>query len=105
MTEALIQVVTTLDTEQDAQKLGAKLVEQRLAACAQISGPIQSIYPWQGEICNDPEWRLTLKSRQSLYKKLERTLKDLHPYDEPQIVALPIVEVSSGYRDWLIENT
>lgn len=105
MTEALIQVVTTLETQADAKALGSKLVAQQLAACAQVSGPIDSIYPWKGEICQDTEWRLTLKSRQSLYKKLERLLSELHPYEEPQIIALPLVEVAEGYRKWLIENT
>ncbi|MDT8447970.1 MAG: divalent-cation tolerance protein CutA [bacterium] len=105
MDPALIQVVSTLASEAEALELGRKLVEERLAACAQVSGPITSIYSWKGKLQQETEWKLTLKSRQSLYGQIERRLAQLHPFDEPQILALPLVEASLGYRNWLLSLT
>jgi periplasmic divalent cation tolerance protein len=99
-----IQVTTTAETEADAQTIANAIVEKRLAACAQIFGPITSTYWWQGKIEIAEEWLCVIKSKEALYEKLERAIQEIHPYKEPEIIALPIIEGSKGYLDWLNEN-
>ncbi len=97
----IIQVVTTTATRDDVERIGRVLVERRLAACAQIDGPITSIYRWQGAIETAEEWRLTLKSLSTLYERLELSMRELHPYETPEIVATAVSEVSEAYQRWV----
>jgi periplasmic divalent cation tolerance protein len=99
-----IQVVTTTAEKSDAETIVAVVLEARLAACAQLSGPIDSSYWWNGRIEKAREWIVTMKTRRDLYDKLEKLLLANHPYDQPEIVATPIVEVSAGYLKWLSEQ-
>ncbi len=103
MTDA-IQIVTTTAQQADAQKIAAALVEQRLAACVQISGPITSTYRWQGAVESAQEWLCTIKTRRDLYDEVEQAIRQLHPYDQPEILATPIVAGSAGYLKWLDEE-
>jgi periplasmic divalent cation tolerance protein len=104
MTE-FIQVTTAIDTEEGAQKIAQTLVEQRLAACVHVSGPITSTYWWQGKMETEREWTCAAKTRQELYKDVERVIRETHPYDEPEIVALPIVNGSLSYLAWIEAET
>ena len=99
--EKYIQVITTTAAKMDAEKIAAFLVEKRLAACVQIVGPVQSTYRWQGKIEQAEEWQCLIKSRQDLFGDLEQVIKQIHPYELPEIIALPIVESSTDYRQWL----
>ena len=99
--EGFIQVTTTTDKREDAERIARSLVELRLAACVQILGPITSIYRWKGQIETAGEWLCLIKSREDLYGAIERTILSLHPYETPEIIASPIVEGSRGYLDWL----
>ena len=99
-----IQVVTTTAEKKDAEALAQAVLQRRLGACVQLSGPIESRYWWNGRIESASEWIVTIKTRRDLYKPLEKLLLDLHPYDQPEIIAAPIVEVSSGYLKWLNEQ-
>ncbi len=96
-----IQVFTTANKKADAVKIARDLVEQRLAACAQVVGPIQSIYRWKGKIEEEEEWLCILKSRYDCYEKMEKRLKDIHPYEEPEILALSVIKGSRTYLAWL----
>jgi len=96
-----IQVVTTIENSEQAQKLGRDLVEKRLAACAQVDGPINSVYWWQGRVEEAQEWRLTLKTVRAHYDRLEEEILRLHPYTTPEILATPIEAGSADYLDWL----
>ena len=96
-----IQVVTTISGKEDADKLACHLVKQRLAGCVQVCGPINSFYHWQGKVENDQEYQLQIKSRLDLYGILELEIKKKHPYETPEILALPIVEGHQDYLDWL----
>jgi periplasmic divalent cation tolerance protein len=96
-----LQVVTTIDSEEAAEGIAAALVERRLAACAQVLGPIASHYRWQGEVESAREWMCVAKTAASRYDELEAAIHELHPYDEPEIVAIPIVAGSPGYLDWI----
>lgn len=95
-----IQVVTTLPDQAGAEQLAAHLLEQRLAACAQIS-PCTSWYRWQGAIEQSCEMVCTIKSRRDLFAELCRAIRALHPYEVPEILATPVVDGGSSYLDWL----
>jgi len=95
------QVITTTETKADAQAIADALVERRLAACVQVIGPITSTYRWQGEIETAEEWLCVIKSRQDLYDVLEAAIREVHPYDVPEILAVPVVAGSKDYLAWL----
>jgi periplasmic divalent cation tolerance protein len=99
-----LQVQTTTGSEEEAERLAAALVERRLAACVQTIGPIASRYRWQGEVERAQEWLCLAKTEAGRYPELEAAIRELHSYDEPEIVATPIVAGSSGYLAWLAHN-
>ena len=96
-----IQVATTTANKSDAERIARALVERRLAACVQISGPITSTYRWQDAIETATEWLCTIKTTDRSYQRVEATIRELHTYDEPEIIALPIVAGSPSYLNWL----
>jgi periplasmic divalent cation tolerance protein len=96
-----LQVATTTAGRGDAESLAEAILDKRLAACVQISGPIESRYWWNGRMETAAEWLVTIKTRRDLYQQLEALLLELHPYEEPEIVGTAITEVSSGYLKWL----
>jgi periplasmic divalent cation tolerance protein len=102
-----IQVTTTTETRQQAHAIAQYLVEEKLAACVQITGPITSIYRWNGKVENTQEWLCLIKTQDDLYNKVEEAIKSLHPYETPEIIATPIIKGSKEYLVWLddeIEN-
>jgi periplasmic divalent cation tolerance protein len=96
-----LQVLTTIDSEEAAERISTALVERRLAACAQVVGPISSRYRWQGKVETAREWMCVAKTEASRYAELEAAVRELHSYDEPEIVATPIVAGSAGYLAWI----
>jgi periplasmic divalent cation tolerance protein len=92
--------VTTPD-ERLAAELARVLVGERLAACAQVGGPIGSTYRWDGEVQVDKEWLLTAKTVESQVPALARRVQELHPYEVPEVVAIPAVGGSEAYLDWV----
>ena len=96
-----IQVTTTTETKEQAQKIAQYLVETRLAACVQITGPITSIYPWKGKVETANEWLCLIKTREELFEKVETTIKKMHSYETPEIIAVPIIKGSKEYLRWL----
>lgn len=99
--KSFIQVFTTTETKEEAEKIAQYLVEQKLAACVQITGPIASTYRWKGKMENAQEWLCLIKTREELYSKVETAIKKLHSYETPEIVAIPIIKGSSEYLNWL----
>ena len=99
-----IQVVTTTERQEDAEAIARRLIEERLAACVQIVGPITSTYRWQGKIETSREWQCWAKSRRELYEKIEAAIRRLHPYEVPEILAVAILAGSPGYLAWLDEE-
>ena len=95
------QTLTTTQTKADAQAIANALVEKRLAACVQIVGPITSTYRWHGEIETAEEWLCLIKSREDLYEQLEQAILETHPYDVPEILAVPVVSGNKRYLEWL----
>lgn len=96
-----LQVVTTTDTKDKALAIASALVEKRLAACGQVSGPIESTYWWQGMLQWSTEWRVTLKTTRAVFPRVEAAIRAIHPYQVPEIVATPIVAGSADYLDWV----
>jgi len=96
-----IQLFTTTEKREDAEKLAEILVEKRLAGCVQVIGPIQSSYRWKNKRETVQEWMCVIKSEKRLYSELEKTLKQNHPYEIPEITAVPIVAGSREYLAWL----
>jgi len=96
-----IQVFTTTEKKEDALRIARTLVEKKLAGCVQIVGPVSSIYWWKGRIEEAGEWLCIIKSRGELYEELEKTIRENHPYEVPEIIAMPIVSGSKSYLEWL----
>jgi len=99
-----IQVQTTTDSEQAARRIAGELVKRRLAGCVQVLGPIQSIYRWRGRVESAQEWLCLIKSTRAAYERLEAALRELHSYETPEIIALPIEGGSDEYLEWLSES-
>jgi len=99
--EGFIQVTTATEKKEDAVRIARSLVETRLAACVQIVGPIESIYRWKGRIETTGEWLCLIKSRRDKYGAVEEAIRSLHPYEVPEIVAVPLRAGSRDYLGWL----
>ena len=95
-----IVVLTTCPDEASAARIAGELLESRLAACVSRQ-PVRSTYRWQGRIEDEPEVLLVIKTLGSRFADLEMRLRSLHPYDVPEIIALPIVAGSAEYLSWL----
>ena len=100
-----LQVMTTTETREDARTVARSLVEQRLAACVQIIGPITSTYWWKDEITEDQEYLCLVKTTHAAYHAVEAAIKAVHPYDVPEIMAMPVAAGSSEYLEWLDAET
>jgi periplasmic divalent cation tolerance protein len=96
-----IVILTTCPDEAVASRIARELVESGLAACVSRVGPVHSTYRWQGAIQDEPEVLLIIKSLTTRYPELEMRLKSLHPYQVPEIIALPVTSGSADYLSWL----
>jgi periplasmic divalent cation tolerance protein len=99
-----LQVVTTTASVAVARRIAAALIDRRLAACVQIVGPIESTYRWQGKVETAREWFCLMKTTQARYRELVAAVEAIHPYDTPEIVALPIAAGSGHYLEWLASS-
>lgn len=100
-----IEIRAATALRHDAEKIADALVSQRLAASAQVSGPIASVYWWKGELTHAEEWVVTAKTRFDCYPMVEQAIKQLHPYEEPGIIAFPILAGSASYLAWIAQET
>lgn len=99
-------VFITAPSKEVGTQIAASLVENRLAACVNILGPINSIYIWEGKICNDEEVLLIVKSRSDLIEsRLIPAVQAIHPYEVPEIIAFPVVMGLPSYLDWMLRQT
>jgi periplasmic divalent cation tolerance protein len=104
MNEYLL-VISTVPNKEEGSQIAQKLVEERLAACVNISSAVQSFYWWQGRISDDQEFMLFIKTKSSLFPKLKERIKSLHSYEVPEIIALPIYAGSKDYLNWIQSST
>ncbi|MGH2902597.1 MAG: divalent-cation tolerance protein CutA [Solirubrobacteraceae bacterium] len=100
-----LQVQTTTDSRAEAMGLVRAAVEARLAACGQVAGPVASTYWWNDELERSEEWFVFLKLPADHYEELAAFLTERHSYDEPEIIAVPIVAGSSSFLNWVREET
>ncbi|MDX2121853.1 MAG: divalent-cation tolerance protein CutA [Gemmatimonadota bacterium] len=100
MTDLLV-VTTAVPDEALAARIAAATVQARLAACAQVQGPVRSTYHWHGAMEQATEWYCHCKTTRARYPELERLIRSLHPYEVPEILALPIVVGHRAYLDWI----
>jgi periplasmic divalent cation tolerance protein len=100
---ACIQVTTTLGTREAADGLGAALVAERLAACAQVVGPVSSTYRWAGRVEQAEEWYCHLKTTRARLPEITAAIRARHSYELPEIVALPL-DGSEEYLRWIAES-
>lgn len=100
-----IQVSTSTDKREDAERISKAIVENRLAACAQVSGPISSFYWWNDNMEETEEWRIIIKTTMDIYPRLEQALKNFHPYEVPEIIAVPITAGNSDFLEWIKKET
>jgi periplasmic divalent cation tolerance protein len=99
-----IVVFMTTSTKQEAQKIVRSLLDKHLIACANILGPVGSQFWWQGKIDKAKEFLVLMKSNEKLFEKLSKTIKEMHSYEVPEILALPIVKGWAPYLEWLTET-
>jgi len=96
-----ISVHMTIDSEDGAKRISMQLLNERLIVCAQIIGPIRSLYWWKGKVEGQEEWLCIFKSKGSLFNKMEARIKELHPYEVPEIIAVPIGNGNKEYLEWI----
>lgn len=96
-----VMAMTTTNTEREAKKLASLIVDERLAACVQIVPKIHSIYRWEGQIHDDQEYLLLIKTGQELIQKLKRLMEKHHSYEVPEFLVVPIVDGTENYLEWM----
>jgi periplasmic divalent cation tolerance protein len=105
LNEAAVVVLVTASNREEATRLAEMLIGARLAACVQILPEMESVYWWDGAVRREPEILLLIKTTAGRFATLEREVRALHSYETPEIIALPVTEVSAPYLEWITRNT
>lgn len=100
MSDAVVVLVTT-ESAEEAHRIGKFLVDEHLAACVNVVGRINSLFRWEGEVCDEEEALMVIKSVSGNLDALTRRVQELHSYDVPEVIALPVVGGSQDYLDWV----
>jgi periplasmic divalent cation tolerance protein len=100
-----LQVATTLASEEEALRLAQAIIEQHLAACVQVVGPVTSVYRWRGAVETSREWQCVMKTSGACYAELAQAIAELHPYEVPELIATEIVAGSPAYLAWITQET
>jgi periplasmic divalent cation tolerance protein len=99
-----LEISTTTAKRADAERIANVLVRERLAACVHVLGPARSTHRWKGKMVNAEEWLCLIKTERAHYKKVERRRLQIHPYELPEIAAVPYIAGSSDYFKWVSEQ-
>jgi periplasmic divalent cation tolerance protein len=97
-------VLTTTGSREEAQRIARGLLDAHAAACVNIVGPVESIYRWQGAVETASEWLLIIKTTADGFTNVQTTIKELHSYDLPECIQIPIEDGSAGYLQWIGEQ-
>lgn len=103
MTDKVV-ILVTAGSLREAKKLARHLVEERLAACVNITSPVQSLYRWKGKVTEDREFLMLIKSSRELFQEIQAAVRKLHRYTTPEIICLPIVDGSADYLQWITDS-
>ena len=98
-------VLTTVPDAEHAEAIARRLIEERCAACVSIGAPVRSLYHWRGKTETTDELLLTIKTTAGSYETVERLIRELHPYELPEIIAVPISGGYAPYLDWIAAAT
>ena len=101
MAHGVVTIFVTAASEQEAATIGKTLVEEGLAACANIIPHIRSIYRWKGKICDERETLIMIKSREALFERVRSRIKELHSYEVPEITAIAVEKGDEAYVQWI----
>lgn len=104
MTQTIMVFVTTSTTD-EARMIGQILVEEGLVACCNIIQSIESVFKWQGKLRIERESLMICKTREGLFSSVEKRVKQLHSYEVPEIIAVPVTQGSKNYLDWVVKET
>ena len=97
-------IIVTASSREEAEKIATTLLERKLIACANILGPVSSRFWWQGKIDSAEEYMIFMKTKRELFDQVADNVKQLHSYEVPEIIALPIVEGAKPYLEWINSN-
>ncbi|NOQ22764.1 MAG: divalent cation tolerance protein CutA [Candidatus Aegiribacteria sp.] len=100
----VVQITTTVNSEEEACRIAEAAVSRKLAACAQVTGPIISYYYWKGEQCREKEWRVSMKTLKNLELNLMDFINEDHPYETPELITMRIETVSEAYLEWMLQT-
>ncbi|WP_460889583.1 divalent-cation tolerance protein CutA [Promicromonospora xylanilytica] len=101
----LVQVATTFDAVEEAERLASSAIEARLGACAQVEGPLTSVYRWDGAVQKAEEWRVTFKTTAALAGRLTEHIVSKHSYDVPEVLVTPVIDGHRRYLEWVRDET
>ena len=101
----IIVVYCTVPSKKLAKDITKVIMKHKLAACVSMVENVKSVFSWDGEICEEKEILLMIKTRRSNYAKIKLVIEDMHSYNIPEIIALPIVDCSENYLKWLVKET
>jgi len=103
--QKMLLVITTITDIDKGKLLARQIIEQQLAACCNIVPGVASIYRWQGELCEDQECLLVMKTTEIRYTQLSKFILQQHPYETPELIALPVTQSTQEYLSWVIKET
>ncbi len=100
-----IVIFCTVPNKSEAKKISKALIELKLAACVSTVDKVDSMFSWNGETCNEHELLLIIKTKKDLFEKIESVIKELHSYNVPEIIGLPVIIGSEDYLGWIEHET
>ncbi len=103
--ESVLLILSNLPDRERALRLASALVEERLAACVNVLGECTSVYRWRGAVETASEVPVLIKTRESLYPRVEETIRKLHPYAVPEVIALRLSDGLPAYLQWVLEES
>ena len=101
----IIMVMATVPNDEEGERIARTVVEERLAACCNAGLPIRSFYWWDSNVCDEPEKLLIFKTTAARMEALTTRIRELHSYDVPEVIALPVISGSEDYMNWVREET
>lgn len=101
MIQSFATIFCTVPDQATAEKISLNLVSSHLAACCNIVSGVESVYYWEGKVCRDGELLLIIKSTQDKFEKIKEKIIELHPYEVPEVIALPIINGNESYLKWI----